>query len=278
MSYRNTKKFKSFFLKIFTVGNRFSVRDFYDRLKKYAVEGIGIFMVISFSFYVENKGGEYEMTKSYLEMLHAFKKDILETKNYADNFMSNLKEEGQIYRVQLDKWSVDNDSVFITSFEDEDGKYFYPPIAYFNNYNPFIPSKRGQKIFEMGGVDFELLNNSVSESINEFYDKTLYYLEENSTSYEKKYIQDFEDRIVKVWSSDIGNIELTKNQFWIDNRRYIQKDKVLYNLIKFRLGLWDEELYQLEVIVDDLNSTLEKVETVIQEMEDEVYFVYWKLY
>lgn len=278
MSYRNTKKFKSFLLKIFTVGNRFSVRDFYDRLKKYAVEGIGIFMVISFSFYVENKGGEYEMTKSYLEMLHAFKKDILETKNYADNFMSNLKEEGEIYRLQLDKWNVDNDSVFITSFEDEDGKYFYPPIAYFNNYNPFIPSKRGQKIFEMGGVDFELLNNSVSESINEFYDKTLYYLEENSTSYEKKYIQDFEDRIVKVWSSDIGNIELTKNQFWIDNRRYIQKDKVLYNLIKFRLGLWDEELYQLEVIVDDLNSTLEKVETVIQEMEDEVYFVYWKLY
>ena len=278
MSYRNTKKFKSFLLKIFTVGNRFSVRDFYDRLKKYAVEGIGIFMVISFSFYVENKGGEYEMTKSYLEMLHAFKKDILETKNYADNFMSNLKEEGEIYRLQLDKWNVDNDSVFITSFEDEDGKYFYPPIAYFNNYNPFIPSKRGQKIFEMGGVDFELLNNSVSESINEFYDKTLYYLEENSTSYEKKYIQDFEDRIVKVWSSDIGNIELTKNRFWIDNRRYIQKDKVLYNLIKFRLGLWDEELYQLEVIVDDLNSTLEKVETVIQEMEDEVYFVYWKLY
>jgi hypothetical protein len=278
VSYRNTKKFKSFFLKIFTVGNRFSVRDFYDRLKKYAVEGIGIFMVISFSFYVENKGGEYEMTKSYLEMLHAFKKDILETKNYADNFMSNLKEEGEIYRLQLDKWNVDNDSVFITSFEDEDGKYFYPPIAYFNNYNPFIPSKRGQKIFEMGGVDFELLNNSVSESINEFYDKTLYYLEENSTSYEKKYIQDFEDRIVKVWSSDIGNIELTKNQFWIDNRRYIQKDKVLYNLIKFRLGLWDEELYQLEGIVDDLNSTLEKVETVIQEMEDEVYFVYWKLY
>ena len=278
MSYRNTKKFKSFFLKIFTVGNRFSVRDFYDRLKKYAVEGIGIFMVISFSFYVENKGGEYEMTKSYLEMLHAFKKDILETKNYADNFMSNLKEEGEIYRLQLDKWNVDNDSVFITSFEDEDGKYFYPPIAYFNNYNPFIPSKRGQKIFEMGGVDFELLNNSVSESINEFYDKTLYYLEENSTSYEKKYIQDFEDRIVKVWSSDLGKIELTKNQFWIDNRRYIQKDNVLYNLIKFRLGLWDEELYQLEDIVNDLNRTLEKVETVIQEMEDEVYFVYWKLY
>ena len=278
MSYRNTKKFKSFLLKIFTIGKRFSVRDFYGRLKTYAVEGIGIFIVISFSFYVENKGGEYEMTKSYLEMLHAFKKDILETKNYADNFMSNLKEEGEIYRVQLDKWNVDNDSVFITSFEDEDGKYFYPPIAYFNNYNPFIPSKRGQKIFEMGGVDFELLNNSVSESINEFYDKTLYYLEENSTSYEKKYIQDFEDRIVKVWSSDIGNIELTKNQFWIDNRRYIQKDKVLYNLIKFRLGLWDEELYQLEDIVNDLNRTLEKVETIIQEMEKEVYFVYWKLY
>ena len=218
------------------------------------------------------------MTISYLEMLHAFKKDILETKNYADNFLSIKKDEAEAFRDQLDRWNVNNDSVFITSIEDEDGKHFYPPLGYFTNYNPFVPSKRGKKIFEMGGVDFELLNNSISESINYFYDNALYYIVENSTSYEKKYIQDFEDRIVKVWSSDIGNIELTKNQFWIDNRRYIQKDKVLYNLIKFRLGLWDEELYQLEVIVDDLNSTLEKVETVIQEMEDEVYFVYWKLY
>ena len=114
MSYRNTKNFKSFLLKIFTVGNSFSLSDFYDRLKKYVVEGVGIFIVISFSFYVENKGGEYEMTKSYLEMLHAFKKDILETKNYANNFMSNLKEEGEIYRVQLDKWNVNNDSVLIS--------------------------------------------------------------------------------------------------------------------------------------------------------------------
>lgn len=265
-------------MKIFTVGNRFSVRDFYDRLKKYAVEGIGIFMVISFSFYVENKGGEYEMTKSYLEMLHAFKKDILETKNYADNFMSNLKEEGEIYRLQLDKWNVDNDSVFITSFEDEDGKYFYPPIAYFNNYNPFIPSKRGQKIFEMGGVDFELLNNSVSESINEFYDKTLYYLEENSTSYEKKYIQDFEDRVVKVWARDLDNVNITENEFWIKNRLYLQKDKVIYSLIKFRLNLWEEELYQIGEIRKDLDETLLDVNDLIKVMEDDVYFIYWKLY
>jgi len=278
VNFRNTNKLKSFLLKIFTLGNRFSVTDFYDRLKKYAVDGIGIFIVISFSFYVENKGGEYEMTISYLEMLHAFKKDILETKNYADNFLSGLKEEAEIFRVQLDRWNVNNDSVFITTIEDEDGKYFYPPIGYFNNYNPFIPSKRGQKIFEMGGVDFELLNNSVSEVINKFYDNTIYYLEENSTSYEKKYIQDYEDRIVKVWSSDLGKIELTNNQFWIDNRRYIQKDNALYNLIKFRLSLWDEQLSQLEGIVNDLNTTLENIEIVIQEMEDEVYFVYWKLY
>tara|TARA_B100001059_G_scaffold191822_1_gene195110 strand:+ start:3031 stop:3867 length:837 start_codon:yes stop_codon:yes gene_type:complete len=278
MSNRITNKLSSFFLKIFTVGNRFSPKDFFDRLKKYAVEGIGIFIVISSSFYVENKGIEYEMTKSYLEMLYAFKKDIIETKDYADDFLNNLDEEVDIYEKQLEKWSYDNDSVFISSFEDKDGKYYYPPIAYFNNYNPFIPSKRGQKIFEMGGVDFELLNSSISESINEFYDKTLYYLEVNSTSYEKKYIQDFEDRVVKVWARDLDNVNITENEFWIKNRLYLQKDKVIYSLIKFRLNLWEEELYQIGEIRKDLDETLLDVNDLIKVMEDDVYFIYWKLY
>ena len=38
-----------------------------------------------------------------------------------------------------------------------------------------------------------------AKEINEFYEKTLFYLIENSTDYEKKYIQDFEERIINNW-------------------------------------------------------------------------------
>jgi hypothetical protein len=263
--------------KLFTLGNKFSLKDFIDRLKKYAVEGIGIFIVISFSFYVENKGTEYEMTKSYLEMLFAFKKDIIETKEYSIDFRDNLKEEVEAYENQLARWNVQNDSIFISSFEDKDGKYFYPPLAYFNNYNPFIPSKRGYSIFKLGGVDFELLNNSISEEINEFYEKTLFYLIENSTDYEKKYIQDFEERIINNWSNDIDVSNLMENDFWIKNRRYIQNDKSMLALIKFRLNLWSEELDQMDEILDGIQVTLDNLNDIIQEMEDDYYFIYWRI-
>lgn len=277
MSSGTSHKKDGFLTKLFTLGNKFSIKDFIDRLKKYAVEGIGIFIVISFSFYVENKGSEYEMTKSYLEMLFAFKKDIVETKEYSIDFRDNLKEEIETFENQLARWNVQNDSIFISSFQDEDGKYFYPPLAYFNNYNPFIPSKRGYSIFKLGGVDFELLNNSISEEINEFYEKTLFYLIENSTAYEKKYIQDFEERIINNWSNEIDVSNLMENDFWIKNRRYIQNDKSMLALIKFRLNLWSEELDQMDGILDGIQVTLNNLNEIIQEMEDDYYFIYWKI-
>jgi len=103
-------------------------------------------------------------------------------------------------------------------------------------------------------------------------------LEVNSTSYEKKYIQDFEDRVVKVWARDLDNVNITENEFWIKNRLYLQKDKVIYSLIKFRLNLWEEELYQIGEIRKDLDETLLDVNDLIKVMEDDVYFIYWKLY
>ena len=108
------------------------MRDFYDRLKKYAVEGIGIFMVISFSFYVENKGGEYEMTKSYLEMLHAFKKDILETtalKNKYDVMVSNPPYVRQLEKKAMKANVLDYEPGLALFVPNEDPLLFYRKIA-----------------------------------------------------------------------------------------------------------------------------------------------------
>ena len=46
MSSATSHKKDGFLTKLFTLGNKFSIKDFIDRLKKYAVEGIGIFIVL----------------------------------------------------------------------------------------------------------------------------------------------------------------------------------------------------------------------------------------
>ena len=121
------------------------------------------------------------------------------------------------------------------------------------------------------------MNNSISEEINEFYEKTLLYLIENSTDYEKKYIQDYEERIINNWSNDIDVSNLMENDFWIKNRRYIQNDKSMLALIKFRLNLWSEELDQMDEILDGIQITLDNLNNIIKEMEDDYYFIYWKI-
>ena len=58
---------------------------------------------------------------------------------------------------------------------------------------------------------------------------------------------------------DIDKIATQKSQFWIDNRKYIQKDKYLkYNLLK-RLELWEEIIGQLEEYTIEVNSNIESV-------------------
>ena len=100
---------------------------------------------------------------------------------------------------------------------------------------------------------------------------------ENSTAYEKKYIQDFEERIINNWSNEIDVSNLMENDFWIKNRRYIQNDKSMLALIKFRLNLWSEELDQMDGILDGIQVTLNNLNEIIQEMEDNYYFIYWKI-
>ena len=45
----------NWFIRIFTVGDRFSLRDFYDRLKKGFVEFLIVFLVFWFHFLLRNK-------------------------------------------------------------------------------------------------------------------------------------------------------------------------------------------------------------------------------
>jgi hypothetical protein len=51
------QKPQKWYIKLFTLGSTFSSKTFSDNLKKFLLNGIGLFVVVTFTFYVENIGG-----------------------------------------------------------------------------------------------------------------------------------------------------------------------------------------------------------------------------
>jgi hypothetical protein len=50
--------------------------DLFDRIKKYFIEFLGIFIVITFSFYVESKGEAYETRMTYAALLNDIAQEL----------------------------------------------------------------------------------------------------------------------------------------------------------------------------------------------------------
>ena len=57
------------YIKLFTLGKNFSSRTFSDNFKKFLLNGLGLFVVVTFTFYVENLGDEYETKQKYIEVV-----------------------------------------------------------------------------------------------------------------------------------------------------------------------------------------------------------------
>ena len=98
------------------------------------------------------------------------------------------------------------------------------------------------------------------------------------TTTEQKYINQFINRIENKQIEDLSWVDIDNKEFWIDNRKYIQKDKFLKHLLKKRNDLWrlnvrEQLSYQNELIKKDIKS----LDSIIQQMDNEKYFLYWKI-
>ena len=102
--------------------------DLFDRTKKYFIEFIDIFIVITFSFYVESKGEEYETRMTYADLLNDIVQELHAVKQYTDQYLIHNEQIKQIYRQQLRCWDVDQDRLFILAPEDSlyDPKHAIP--------------------------------------------------------------------------------------------------------------------------------------------------------
>ena len=273
-SEKGIKKEKlNWLLRVITLGDRFSLQDFYDRIKKGFVEFLIVFFGVLVSFGVESQGEDFDDRESNIDNLVGLRDEMIDIKEYTQIYIEENQWIRNLYTQLYQKWEIESDSVFV--FLDESDGQFYSPISFYNNYNPFNPPRVVYEAIKLDGT-FRFLGSEVGRFVNNTYDGTdLKYLMLNSDREEKVYVDQFESRIANKWIYDLDKIDLYDMNFFIKNRNYIQDDKYLkYNLFK-RLGLWEQISEQLADYDAELEVNIRKLDSVINVKDEEFVLVYW---
>ena len=271
----------NWFLRLITLGDRFDIKDFWDRVKKSLVEFIILVFGVTVSFGIEQKGGDSENRTHGIENLVNLKEEVGKMIEYTDEYIEQIDWVVSMYRKQYDRWDQDNDSVFIDFIEDEEepnGKYYFSPMGIYTQRDPFNPERVIFDAIKLDGT-FRLLPKKVGLKMTQIYDGVeLGYLIENTGKIEENLVNQFTNRIATKWVYDLTWVEADYNEFWLENRKYIQQDKfVKYNLFK-RLELWETSVQeQLQNYKSSLESSTKMLDSVIQVRDSEFEFIWWVL-
>ena len=276
------KEPKKWYIKLFTLGKNFSSRTFSDNTKKFLLNAVGLFIVVTFTFYVESVGDDYENRQKYLYISKSILAELYFISEYTDSYIEQIDWVTAMYQKQYEKWELDNDSVFIDFVEDEeepDGKYYFAPMGMYTSRDPYDPPRAKFEIFSRGTQDFFLINPKISNRVFELYKGVgLKYLIENTGEKESKLIENYSNRIQNKWMEDLSWVDIEYNEFWIQNRKYIQNDNYIkFNLYQ-RVDLWEYSVKdQLSIQKESVKKDIEALDSVIQLMDNERYFLYWKI-
>ena len=274
MTEENKKRNElNWFIRLFTVGERFSLRDFYDRLKKGFVEFFIVFFGVLVSFSVEKQGGEFDDRGNNIDNLVGLRNELIEMKMYTQEYIETNEWVTELYQEQYNRWEQENDSIFIVYEEEQE--FHFAPMAYYTNRDPFNPPRVVYDAIKLDGT-FRFLGSKIGRLVNDNYDGTfLKYLMINTDKEEKTYIEEFTHRLAHQWVFDLKKIDVEDNDFWVENRRYIQQDRfVKYNLFK-RLELWLQINEQLITYDDLLSKNIAVLDSVIREKEDQWTLIWW---
>ena len=286
--YANTKKSSgiekeklNWFVRLITLGDRFDIKDFFDRFKKSIVEFIILVFGVTVSFGIEQQGGESDNRSDGIENLINLREEIDDMIRYTDGYIEQIDWVAAMYRKQYDNWDKKNDSVFIDFMEDDEepaGKYYFSPMGLYTQRDPFEPPRVNFDAIKLDGT-FRLLPKEVGLKMTDIYDGTnLKYLIENTGKIEERYVNQFIDRIANKWVYDLPWVDIDYNEFWIENSNYIQNDKfVKYNLFK-RVDLWENSVQeQLQNYKNLLVNGNQMLDSVISVRDSEIEFIWWVL-
>ncbi|MGB1454338.1 MAG: EF-hand domain-containing protein [Flavobacteriaceae bacterium] len=271
----------NWFLRLITLGDRFDIKDFWDRVKKSIVEFVILVFGVTVSFGIEQQGGVSDNRADGIENLENLREEVGKMITYTDEYIGQIDWVTELYQKQYNRWEQDNDSVFIDwqlDEEEPDGKYYFAPMGLYVQRDPFDPPRVNFDAIKLDGT-FRLMPKEVGLKMTEIYDGTeLKYLIENTGKNEERYVQQFVDRIANKWVYDLPWVDVDYNEFWIENRKYIQNDKFIkYNLYK-RLDLWQYNVKdQLQTYKGSLIESTKLLDSVIAVRESEFEFIWWVL-
>ena len=272
----------NWFLQLITLGDRFSWRDFYDKLKEGIVNFAIVFFGVLLSFGVEQKGMRDDLREDGIENLYKLRDEIKEMIEYTDIYADEIGWVSEIFRKQFYRWEKDTDSAFIDWYEDtedeENGGFYFTPMANYNQRNPFDPPRTTFEAIKLDGT-FRLLPDEVGRRMTDAYEgQDVRYLIENTgkNGIEERYVNQFIDRVATKWVYDLPPFDLNEIEFWIKNRKYIQADKFLrYNLFK-RVEMWDYDVrLQVDKYKEFLEGSYRMLDSVIAAREREYKIIYW---
>ena len=271
----------NWFLRLITLGDRFDIKDFYDRVKKSIVEFVILVFGVTVSFGIEQQGGESDNRHDGIENLVNLREEVEKIIEYTDAYIEQVDWVSELYQKQYNRWEEDNDSIFIDWQLDEEepgGKYYFSPMGMYVNRDPFDPPRVNFDAIKLDGT-FRLMPKEVGLKMTEIYDGTeLRYLIENTGKNEERYVNQFIDQIANKWVYDLPWVDVDYNEFWIENRKYVQDDKFIkYNLYK-RLDLWQYSIKdQLQVYRNSLTESTKLLDSVIAVRDSEFEFIWWVL-
>ncbi len=271
----------NWFIRLITLGDRFDIKDFWDRFKKSIVEFIILVFGVTVSFGIEQQGGVSDNRSDGIENLENLREEIDKMIDYTDAYIEQINWVTEIYQKQYDRWFEDNDSIFIDYQLDEeepDGKYYFAPMGMYTQRDPFDPPRVNFDAIKLDGT-FRLMPKEVGLKMTEIYDGTeLRYLIENTGKNEERYVTQFVDRIANKWVYDLPWVDVDYNEFWIENRKYIQNDKFIqYNLYK-RIDLWEWSVKeQLDNYKSSLLEGAKMLDSVLAVRDSEFELIWWVL-
>lgn len=269
------KTLKKRYVKLFTLGKKFSSQTFSDNLKKFLLNGIGLFVVVTFTFYVESVGDEYEKKERYKEIVSKIPERLRKSVNYSDEYLETSEYRISELKNILEKWEIDNDSIFITTMNNE----FYSPFTYFELIIEYAPPFIGMKMFESGDQEFKMLYPEISEEIEKLTDgEKLNHILSGINKDEKELINKYTELVYSDFSQKLDISNLNDFKFWLYNREEIQSSVKLKYLVNKRLIIIRDFLvpnvknYKSEII-----EKFKYFDSVNNSFKSEKYFLYWKI-
>tara|TARA_B110000495_G_C22965224_1_gene566032 strand:+ start:149 stop:1054 length:906 start_codon:yes stop_codon:yes gene_type:complete len=262
----------NWFLKLITLGDRFSMGDFFDRAKKGFVEFLIVFFGVLVSFGVEQKGDDFEDREWNIENLHNLKAEMDSIKVYTLEKQEVLGMVMEAYKDLYETWDSGDKYQFIWIYGKDDYDF---PLEMYTNRDPFNPPRVVYDAIKLDGT-FRFLGSEIGQSVYNTYEgQDLKYLKLNTDKEEEVFTRKFNDRVDSKWVFDLEEIDFDSPQFWIKNREYVENDQyVKYNLFK-RMELWEQTAEQIERYLKVVESSIELVSKEIKIKDAEITIVYW---